>query len=139
MILAILKNKKIILTQSDLLRILMGLVFITAGLFRIFYGFEAVQELRLLNLPSFLACPLIVLEIIGGLLLIFNKYLKIVLVVLIIFLIGALLNAIFLNGINLFYQAGELFVFNLTPTDFFLHFVFLIILISLLIGRKNSE
>lgn len=136
MILAISKNKNIILTQSDLFRVLMGFVFLTAGLFRIFYGFEAAQELRLLNLPGFFTWPLIVLEIIGGLLLIFNKYLKIVLIVLTIFLIGALLNAIFLDGLNLFHQAGELFVFNLTPTDFFLHFVFLVILISLLIGRK---
>ena len=137
MILENLKNKKIFLSQSDLLRILIGFVFLTAGLFRIFYGDAASQELELLNMPVILTWPLIILEIIGGSLLIFNKYLKAISIIFIIFLIGALVNAIYLDGLNLFFKAGELFVFNLTPTDFFLHFVFLIILISFLINRKK--
>lgn len=130
-------NKKIFLSPSDLLRVLIGFVFLTAGLFRIFNGGAASQELELLNIPVILVWPLIILEIIGGSLLILNKYLKIVSVVFIAFLIGALANAIYLDGINLFFKAGELFVFNLTPTDFFLHFVFLIILISFVIDRDK--
>ncbi len=132
-----LKNKKIILTQSDLLRILIGFVFLTAGFFRVFNSGAAFQELELLNIPVIFSWPLIILEIAGGFLLIFNKYLKIVSIIFIIFLIGALVNAVYLDGLNLFFKAGELFVFNLTPTDFFLHFVFLIILISFLINKEK--
>jgi uncharacterized membrane protein YphA (DoxX/SURF4 family) len=132
-----LKNKKIVLSQSDLLRILIGFVFLTAGFFRVFNGNAASQELELLNISALFTWPLIILEVVGGLLLIFNKYLKAVSIIFIIFLIGALVNAVYLDGLNLFFKAGELFVFNLTPTDFFLHFVFLVILISFLIGRKK--
>lgn len=132
-----LKIKKFKITSLDLLRLLMGFVFLTAGFFRIFNNAEAIQELQSLNLPYFFTWPLIILEIVGGLALIFKKYLKVVSLIFIVFLIGALLNAIYLDGLNLFNKAGELFVFNLTPTDFFLHFVFLVILISLLIKKKD--
>ena len=112
-------------------------IFLTAGFFRVFNSGAAFQELELLNIPVIFSWPLIILEIAGGFLLIFNKYLKIVSIIFIIFLIGALVNAVYLDGLNLFFKAGELFVFNLTPTDFFLHFVFLIILISFLINKEK--
>lgn len=130
-----LKIKKFKITPLDLLRLLMGFVFLTAGFFRIFNNTEAIRELQSLNLPYFFTWPLIILEIGGGLALILKKYLKVVSLIFIVFLVGALLNAIYLDGLNLFNNAGELFVFNVAPTDFFLHFVFLIILISLLIKK----
>jgi hypothetical protein len=46
-------------------------------------------------------------------------------------LLVALGGALLSNGYNIIAQAGELFIFDATPTDFFMHFVFLVILIFL--------
>ena len=136
MILEDFKNKIKKSNSEDILRILIGLVFLSAGIFRIFNVGEAAGEIKLLNLSSLLAWPLIIFEVAGGLALIFRKYFKIVTAIFIIFLLIVLINAIFLDGAHLFYEASELFVFSLNSTDFFLHFVFLIILISFLMKKK---
>lgn len=136
MILEDFKNKIKKFNSEDILRILIGLVFLSAGIFRIFNVGEAELELKSLHLSNILSWPLIILEIFGGLALLFKRYFKTVTFVFIIFLFLALVNALYLNGLNFFYEASELFVFSLNSTDFFLHFVFLIILISFLMKKK---
>lgn len=122
---------------ENLLRILMSLVFLTAGLFRIINPNLASLELQNLYLPAFFSLPLIFLEIGGGFyLLIKGKYWRQVLFIFIIFLFFALVNALRVDFTGLMKNVGELFVFNLTPTDFFLHFVFLIILLFLFWKKK---
>jgi uncharacterized membrane protein YphA (DoxX/SURF4 family) len=128
----ILENfKKILSGQDSLLRILMAVIFISAGLFRIFNPIAAENELIKLGLPNFFTWFILVIEIGGGFVLLVGKYLKIVLVIFVIFLLVALGGALLSNGYNIIAQAGELFIFDATPTDFFMHFVFLVILIFL--------
>lgn len=123
--------KKIIVKPSDILRILMSVIFISAGIFRIFNPGPAEAELIRLGLPSFFIWFILAIEISGGALLLFGKSVRKVAVMFILFLLFALISALVINGREIISQIEELFVFDATPTDFFLHFVFLIILIFL--------
>jgi uncharacterized membrane protein YphA (DoxX/SURF4 family) len=129
--------KKIIAGEDSLLRLLLALIFISAGLFRIFNSAAATTELARLNLPAFFTWFILIIEIGGGLLLLCGKFVKQVSIIFILFLIFALTTALVVNGHNIISQAGELFVFDAVPTDFFLHFVFLIILVYLFRGKKE--
>lgn len=118
-----------------LLRLFLGLIFVSAGLYRIFNWQGAILELSKLNLNSvYLSVFIVAMEIIGGLLLIFNVKTKKVLIVFIIFLALTLVWALIISGKSLLGNAFELFTFNLTPTDFFLHFTYLIMLIYLFLS-----
>lgn len=132
----ILENFKKMIKSDCLLRLLMAAVFISAGLFRIFNPAAAEIELNRLSLPFFLSWIILVIEIGGGFFLLFNKFVKETAVVSILFLVFALVNALVVSGRDMIVKAGELFVFDANPTDFFMHFVFLIILISLLIKKS---
>jgi uncharacterized membrane protein YphA (DoxX/SURF4 family) len=124
---------------DDLLRLFLGLVFVCAGVWRIFNWPQALLELSRLNLNfAWLAVFVIALEIISGVLLILNVKTKEVLLVLIIFIFLALICAFMSAGKNIILESGELFVFNPTPTDAFLHFTYLIILIYLLLNSKKK-
>jgi len=123
---------------TSLLRIFLGLVFVSAGLFRIFNWQMAVAELSRLNIYSpYLSIFIILLEIIGGLLLIFNIKTKNALAGFITFLVFTLIWALVVSGKSLLGNASELLTFHLTPTDFFLHFTYLIILIYLFSTKEK--
>jgi len=130
------KIKKLFENPENILRIFLAFVFLTAGIFRIFIPDMAVFEFTALKLPVFLSGVTVFFEIGVGLCLLFNKYVKFIYWLLIVFLIFILIWALMINGKSLFFSAGELFIFNLTPTDWFLHFVFLLITITLLIKKK---
>lgn len=124
--------------SQDILRIFLGVVFLSAGIFRVFNPLLAQDELQNLKLTGFLTYFLIVFEILAGLLLLSKKYLKAVYMALVFFLVFALINALVVNGKNIIDSAYELFVFNANPTDFLLHFIFLLILIVLIKELKNK-
>ncbi|NLZ74702.1 DoxX family protein [Candidatus Falkowbacteria bacterium] len=136
MSLEISKINKIVRQPEDLLRIFLAFVFLTAGLFRIFNYDLAIAEFSFLRMPVFL-CPLVIIfEIGAGIFLLFNKYVKQVYLALIVFLIFVLSLALVIRGEAMIASAGELFVFDLTATDWFLHFVFLLIAVMLLAKKK---
>jgi len=136
MILENIKFKKLGKRQLDIVRLFLALVFLSAGTFRIFHPEAAVFEFTSLQLPLWLAWPMIVFEIGAGLSLLFNKYTTYIYWLLSLFLILALFLALLINGPELINLAGELFIFNLNPTDFFLHLIFLLLVIILL---KNKQ
>ncbi len=130
----ILENfKKINFNYLNLLRYLMAAVFITAGFFRLFNYQAGLSEMQHLSLPSWFTWIISALEIGGGLMLV-QKYAiaRKAIFAFILFLTFALIWAIILTNGQLITKSAELFVFNLTSTDLFLHFVFLLILVSLL-------
>jgi len=130
------KDSKIMKEPADFLRIFLGLIFLTAGVFRIFHPEIANLEFTKLQLPAMLSPLMIFFEIGAGLLLIINRFTRAVYYLLLLFMIIVLIWALILDGRQLFMSAGELFVFNLNPTDFFLHFTFLIIIVTLLRLKK---
>lgn len=122
-----------------LLRLFLGLVFLSAGIYRIFNWHQAVLEFSGLNINSdYLIILTIILEVFGGLLLILNIKTKKVLLAFIIFIFFALAAAFLNSGRDIISKSGELFFFNPTPTDVFLHFTYLIILIYLFFGKKGD-
>ena len=121
----------------NFLRWTLAAIFLSAGVYRIFFFEAGRQELLSLGLPIKLVPFIICFEIIAGILLLVNKYVKIVSLALMFFLIGALIRSIMLAGTSIWANAGELFIFNLTPTDFFMHTVFLIILLSLFFHERK--
>lgn len=135
MILENLKNKRI--KQEDLLRILIGLVFFSAGIFRFINPSFVKLEFETLGVSNFFYLPLAFFESVGGfLILIKANYYKQIVKFFIFFLIFALLLAFYLNYNYLLQNISELFVFNINPTDVFLHFVFLIILVSFILKKE---
>jgi len=130
----------IIKNPSILLRVLMGGVFCVAGLFRLFVPQMALDEMANLNLSALLVFPVTAFEIVLGLSLILNRYVKYTAGALILFLFFALTRGLAIGGLGLLSAAGELFVFNVNPTDIFMHLVFLIILLYLFLTAipKNS-
>ncbi len=127
---------RINLKPNNLLRIFLGLIFTSAGIYRIFNWQTAILEISKLNLDSvYLAIFIIALELVGGLFLIFNVKTKKVLIGFIIFLAITLIWALIISGKSLLGNIAELFTFQLTPTDFFLHLTYLIILLYLLIKK----
>ncbi|PIT94495.1 hypothetical protein COT98_03180 [Candidatus Falkowbacteria bacterium CG10_big_fil_rev_8_21_14_0_10_39_9] len=130
----------IIKNPSILLRILMGLVFFAAGVFRLFVPQAALNEMASLNMAGVWIFPIAAFEIVVGLSLFFNRYVKYSSAALIIFLFGALVKGLILGGKDLWLAAGELFVFDINPTDWFMHLAFWVILLVLFLSTiaKNS-
>jgi uncharacterized membrane protein YphA (DoxX/SURF4 family) len=131
-------SKKIIIKPSDILRILMSLIFLSAGIFRIFNPMAAEAELIRLGLPAYFTWFILVIEIGGGVMLLLGKFVKQVSAVFILFLVFALITGLMINGREIISQAGELFVFDANSTDFFMHLVFLVILVFLLLKNNKS-
>jgi uncharacterized membrane protein YphA (DoxX/SURF4 family) len=120
------------------LRILMGLVFLSAGVYRIFFPVQAAQEMIDLHLPVILTWLIVILEILGGLFLLSGKFQRTVNMVMIIFLCLAIINVMVLKGREIIASVGRLFVFTPEPVSIFLHLVFIIILFVLFLsGRKR--
>lgn len=136
MILENIRFKKIANNKDDILRIFLALVFLSAGIFRIFNAEMAALEYARLSLPIYLSPLMIIFEIGAGLLLLINRYTKFVYYLLAVFMLGVFIWSFILDGRELLRNAGELFVFNLNPTDLFLHFVFLLIIFVLIIRNK---
>jgi len=124
---------------TKIITIYLGLVFISAAIFRIFNFGIAKQEMALLSMPEFLAVFVIIGEIFLGITFLMNKYIKIASISAIAFLVFALTLALVRNGAYLLFQAGKLFVFDLEITDFFLHLNYLVLLIFVYLNNKKSR
>ena len=130
------KFKKLSEEPEEIFRIFLAFVFLSAGLFRIFSPDMAVYEFTALKLPVWLSGLMIIFEIGSGLLLLSNRFVGYIYWTLIAFLVFVLAWALAINGQELFKSAGELFIFRLNPTDWFLHFIFLLLALFLVIKKK---
>jgi len=121
---------------DDLPRIFLGLVFLSAGIYRVFNWQEAVLEILNLNLPfaEFISLFVMALEIIGGTLLMLNFKTKKIALIFSLFIVLALAFALFSSWQAIINDAGKLFTFQAESTDFFLHLTYLLIL--LFIAKK---
>lgn len=126
------------LASHNWLRLALALIFFSAGLFRLFNLEAAIIELSALNLPGFLTWVILAIELGGGILLFLGKQIRLVATLFIIFLVVALVAALLANGQEIVATAHKLFVFNPEPTDFFMHTVFLLILITL-VFKTNKK
>ena len=106
--------------KSDyLLKLFLGLVFLCAGVYRIFFWQSAISEIQALNIgfPAIISALVIILEISGGLAIIFNFHTKKFLWVFAAFLTSALLWMLILSWKTLLFNAGVLFTFRKWSTQ----------------------
>lgn len=139
MILDSTKFKKMIKEPQGLLRIFMAGVFISAGLFRIFSPDLAAVELVALNLSPSLSWVLVIFEIGLGTLLLLEKTASRAAYLLFIFLFCAVTYGLTIAGREILKQSWELFLFRLTPTDIFLHIAFMVMLLVIVMLRKDRK
>jgi len=127
--------------ENRLLKIFLGIVFLSAGFFRIFNWPAAISEFG--GITKKFIYPLLILtiiiEIAGGLLLILNKKIKLVSTVFIFLILSGIIINLFKHGSAIFSQINELFLLNPNPTDLFLHATYLIILISFILAIKRVK
>ena len=124
---------------TALLRILMGIVFLSAAVYRIFNPDDAAAEMASLNLPQLLMFPMIALELLMGVLLLLGRYLQVVLPSAIGLMVLANGIGLWKNAATIAQTAGTLFVFDATATDAVLHLTFTIILIALLLSVQQRH
>jgi uncharacterized membrane protein YphA (DoxX/SURF4 family) len=119
-------------------RYFLALVFLSAGVFRLLAPAATELEFLRLGLPGALSLPMAIFEIVAGFCLLFSFLLRQVYFFLAAFLAFALGWALFGNFSELLSSAGELFVFDLSPTDWFLHAIFLAIILTLAFYRRKE-
>lgn len=121
------------------LKLFLGLVMVAAAAWRIFHWPQAQMETRLLGITfGYMPYIIVALELFCGFFLITNFKPKAALLILALFLAGALLHTVLVFPETLLSNAKELFVFDATPTDFFLHFTYFIIVLYLLFPKKQN-
>ena len=126
-------------SSVNFLRIFIGLVFLSAGLYRIFFFQSAVSEFNSMGTPIFFLFVAIIVEIGAGLLLILNRQVIAAAATMILFLLIALVISFINAGKSFFENASELFSLTPTPDDIFLHITYLVILVVLLLyGLKKK-
>jgi len=121
--------------KTDILIYFLGIVFLSAGIHRIFYKSQREYEsLKLLGLPIYSDYIILMIEIICGLILLFGnkKWVNLSLTILLIMsLIGCILLAV-INKENIIKTYHELFTFKDTSMSFFLHITYMIIILFIL-------
>jgi uncharacterized membrane protein YphA (DoxX/SURF4 family) len=126
-------------SMYSVIRILLGLVFLSAALFRILNYAAAEQEISRLALPSWTPLLVILLELAIAAAFLTNRFVRHASLTASIFLAAPIGLSILLYSRELFIGLHELFVFNATPTDIFLHVVFLILLILIFMAELTKR
>jgi uncharacterized membrane protein YphA (DoxX/SURF4 family) len=125
------KNRRII-------TLALGLVFVLAGVYRVLFPQNAVQEMLDLKLPAALSYVLVPFELLLGVLFLSNRHVREAAAATMAFLILAILWGLVLNpGVLL--DTHELYVFNATPTDILLHAVYVGLAFLVINDREGSK
>ncbi|MCB9358744.1 hypothetical protein H6503_02340 [Candidatus Woesearchaeota archaeon] len=118
----------------------LSFVFLSAAIYRIFNFSSGINEMHNLLMPFFMVYVVIFFELIVAVFLLFDKLVKIALILVSVFLSISLLFSLVANGTYIIRSLGELFVFDLNPTDFALHLCFLIVSLYLIfVMNLNSK
>ena len=120
-------------------RIILGLIFISAAIFRIFNYSVGIEELSRLNMPSMGLIPMIIFELAIGAMFISGYKVKLAALLTSLFLAFGLVIALIANFTGILSNIWELFVFDANPTDMLLHTIYLVILIYIFKRTKPSN
>ncbi|MBR9680199.1 MAG: hypothetical protein GOU98_00010 [Candidatus Altiarchaeota archaeon] len=120
--------------NKRLITLVLGVVFVLAGSYRIIFSANATQEMIDLGLPTFLSYLLIPFELIIGTLFLTNTHVKQTSIATLVFLGFALLWGVAVNP-SAIINTHELYVFNTTPTDLLLHAMYF--LLAFLVFRSK--
>lgn len=123
--------------KNNYIRIILGIVFLSAGVVRLCNSWLIEMEMSNLHLPFWIGYFVIIFEIIVWTCFLIWKYVKIALYLTAAFLGVAIINSIIINYSNILNSINELFIFDPTPTDVWLHAIYLM-LIWFLLSNYNK-
>lgn len=116
----------------------LGIIFLSAGLFRIFDYPAAQLEVNGLQLPIAASVLVIILELAIAICFLTNRYVKYASLVAALFLMVPISISFFLYSEMLYSQFSDLFVFNATATDVVLHLVFLVLVVLIFVTERKK-
>ena len=124
-----------------ILRVGIGLVFLLAGLHRIF--FFSIGYQNFLDLGILFATPLLIItilvEIICGFLLIINRFIIPASLAIIALLATGIIVSFVKAGYNFIEDINELFILTATPTNILLHITYLVGILTLLLYSLSKK
>ena len=112
--------------NKRLITLVLGIVFVLAGSYRIIFPDNATQEMIDLGLPTILSYLLIPFELLIGTMFLTNKYIRQTSIATLVFLGFAILWGVMVNP-SVILNTHELYVFNTTPTDLLLHAMYFLL------------
>jgi len=121
------------------LQIFAGLVFLSAGMYRLIFlsaSMDEFQELVPWFSGLFLALT-IVIECVGGVLFLAGKRVGIASFLIMGVVLSGMVRALMLGGRETWQNWRELFQMSATPTTIFLHAVYILIIVAILVGTKD--
>lgn len=116
---------------------MLGIVFLSASLFRMFNPAAAILEVNGLGLSGWTAVPVIVVELAIAVSFLTNRFVRHAALVAVVYLAAPICLSIARFPRELYSQLGDLFVFDATATDVVLHLVFLYLLLMLCRERTD--
>ena len=125
-------------SNKNIISFSLGIVFLLAGVYRIFNPQAGIEEFSKIGLPLFLLYAIILFELTIGMLLILGKKLKLVSGIMIVGLVIFIPIVLFSNLSGVIKNIGELFVFDSTPTDIVLHITYLIMLVHVFLNQNKQ-
>ncbi|MFH1590396.1 MAG: DoxX family membrane protein [archaeon] len=123
----------------EVLRLFVGIVFLSAAAYRTAVWSTGAREMQALGLPEAFSFIVVVLELVVGSALVLDKWVAWASIVGMVFIGIALVMGLLAGGADLLRQAGELFVFDPTPTDMILHGSYLLMLLALFLSLKKRK
>ena len=124
--------------MNKAIQMFLGIIFLSAGLFRIFNYPAAQLEVNGLRLPVVASVLVITLELVISICFLANRFVKYASLVAALFLAVPISISFFLYPDILYSQLSELFVFNATATDVFLHLMFLILVVLIFVTERKK-
>ncbi|MBI4438862.1 DoxX family membrane protein [Candidatus Woesearchaeota archaeon] len=119
-------------------RVFLGIVFLGAGIYRVFFFDDAKNEMAALGLPWFLAVVVIFLEIVGGTMLVADRKPNVAAGFLGFMILLGIAAGLLSRWDSIFGGLRELFTFNATPVSMLLHVAFIVMLAGIAL-RKPGE
>jgi uncharacterized membrane protein YphA (DoxX/SURF4 family) len=127
-------NKK----RIDWIVLLVGFIFLSAAIYRVFNYNAGVNEFNFLKIPLLFLPFIILLEVVLGLCFILNKKVFYASIIAIVFLSTAIILAFVSNFWAIINSISELFIFEANPTDILLHLLYILLLYLILSKYRNS-
>lgn len=124
--------------MNKAVQILLGIVFLSAALFRIWNYPAAEQELSCMGLPGSASILVILIELAIAVCFLTHRCVKYASLAAAIFLTVPISISFILCSEAICSQLSDLFVFNATATDVVLHIVFLVLAVLIFITERNK-
>lgn len=124
--------------MNKAVQILLGIIFLSAALFRTFNYPAAKLELSNMGIPGPASILVILIELTIAACFLTHRFVKYASLAAAVFLTVPIGISVFLYPEDIYSQLSDLFVFNATATDVVLHIVFFVLVVLIFITERNK-